>query len=284
MPDRLIREGLVNSPKVNALSDRAECAFVRLLLKVDDFGVYFAEPKMVRAAIWPMKSVRDAEVARVLDEIERVGLLARFTAPDGLRYLCLLRFGQRLAYGKRRRHPAPPFDEETGEMRLELVGEPPSVSRPGAVAEKKRSEEKGGKARAARKTAPSPVSDETAPESHEAWLTRIQTAWPHVDVQSELAKAVVEKGKRGGQLERDWFERSWLPKCSIVVTRADVFAAKASVSGEVIPAEGPEDWKLALDGTALGDQVWADGLQWSDLNEGQKKFVIERLGKRKASA
>ena len=103
MPDRMLWEEFAARVDRAALSDRAEAFIFRLYVKVDDFGVYFAEPKLVRAAVWPTKSFRDADVVRVLDELERARLIARFAASDGVRYLCLLRFRQRLAYGHRRR-------------------------------------------------------------------------------------------------------------------------------------------------------------------------------------
>jgi hypothetical protein len=279
VPDRMIREGFIYSPNVNALSDRAECAWARLLVKVDDYGVYYAEPKLVRAAIWPTKSYRDADVVRVLDEIERARLIARFTASDGVRYLCLLRFRQRLAYGLRRRYPAPPFDEDSGEMRLELVGEPPPV-----VAPKKRKEEKRRESvREAPAALPAPILSETvaqAPatpsvESHEAWLARLQVAWPHLDVRAEAVKAYLKKTKRGEQLERGWFEANWLKNCTETVTNKALFAPKAAVG--VMQGE-PDGWRDVLEGTVLGDAVEAGEIGgWDDLNKTQRDFVHQRL-------
>ncbi len=289
MPDRMIREGYIYSPSVNVLSDRAECAWARLLVKVDDFGVYYAEPKLVRAAIWPTKSVRDADVVRVLDEIERARLIARFTAPDGVRYLCLLRFRQRLAYGLRRRYPAPPFDEDSGEMRLELLGEPPG----GAPPKKKRKEEKGRESvREAPVALPAPNSILAAPshayalpqasasagatESHEAWLARLQVVWPLVDVRAEAVKAYVKKSKRGEQLERGWFESNWLPKCTETVSNKELFAPKVAKGG--VGMGEPDGWRELLVGTMLGDAVEAGEIGgWSDLNAGQRAFVHERI-------
>lgn len=283
MPDRMIREGFVHSPRVNTLSDRAECAFVRLLLKVDDFGVYFAEPKLVRAAIWPMKSVRDAEVVRALDEIERAGLLARFTAPDGLRYLCLLRFRQKLAYGYRRRHPAPPFDEDTGEMRLELVGESPPVAR---LKKNKagRSEEKRNEVCVIAPPAPTTHDTVGASLSQEEWLESLRVQWVGVDLADELAKAgTYVRSKRGAsaRLTRKFFVESWLPGCGgerdeVVLTRTKPLLVSA---GE------PDGWREALRGTVLGDRVADEALAWKDLNAGQQDYARAQVDElRRASA
>ncbi len=248
MPDRMLRDGIKFSPRIDAIDDRAECAFYRLITTVDDFGVYYADPLMVRAAIWPTKSYRVAEVARVLDVLERAGLIARFSAKDGVRYLCLLRFRQRLAYGPRRRFPAPPFDEGTGEMRLELAEAPPEPSPPD---KKKRSEEKGK-----RETPPLKISQEE-------WLAELCVRFPKLDVLAELTRAKRHQERAGKVLQRDWFADVWLANCSEEV---DVQAARAS--GRNAPTteiDTPENWRELIADTSYGPGGAFEAQSWAQV-------------------
>jgi len=102
-----LRPGLLTSPAFNRLSERAECLFIRLLLVVDDFGIFHAGPELVRAACFPLKSYRTSDVSRALDELENAGMIARYTATDSNRYMALQKHRSRLAK-RLARYPQPP--------------------------------------------------------------------------------------------------------------------------------------------------------------------------------
>ena len=276
MPDRMLREAYMTSPRVARLSERAEIAFIRLILKVDDGGVYYADPLLVRAAIWPTKSLRTTDVSRVLDELERAGLIARWTHGDGVRYLCLLRFRQRLTYGIRRRYPKPPFDPDSGEALLELGADSPPEQEAPPARKKKRREEKEGGARGAPAPAPRGYADAAgaAPESTEQWLARLAREWPGVDVRAEADKAARRKEKEGGRLERVWFERHWLPGCSDTVDRAEL--RKAGRQAGPDRDDAPDGWREAIADTNYGPGGAFEVQTWAELPEHVKEFVREK--------
>lgn len=107
MPKRMIREGLIQSDSVNALTWQAEVFFVRLMLKADDFGRYTADLRLARAALFPLRldQVREADVQRWIAECVKAGLI-RLYVVDGKTYLEIPKFDQRMR-AKKSRFPAP---------------------------------------------------------------------------------------------------------------------------------------------------------------------------------
>ena len=75
MPNRILREGIISSPRVDRLSPMAEIMYRRLMSVADDYGRYYGAPRMVRAACWPFHPNPPSEA-----EIE--GLLAECAQPD----------------------------------------------------------------------------------------------------------------------------------------------------------------------------------------------------------
>lgn len=90
MPNRILREGILTSEAVNALSPPAELFYRRLMSVVDDFGRYFASPRLLRPACYPLQidRVREADISRWLAECESAGVILLY-AVDGKEYLCL---------------------------------------------------------------------------------------------------------------------------------------------------------------------------------------------------
>jgi hypothetical protein len=106
MPNRIIREGLNHSLRINALSEAAELFYRKLQLLVDDFGRYEAEPILLRAMLYGLRPERTVEDVKQF--------LAELTASDrpliilyevrGKQYLEIQDFGQRTRTSK---FPAP---------------------------------------------------------------------------------------------------------------------------------------------------------------------------------
>lgn len=97
MPNRMLREGIITSKPVNGLSWPAEVLYRRLISVVDDFGRYFAEPPLIRAACYPLQlnKVSDSDITKWLGETRKAGLV-RIYSVDDTEYLELAKFGQRV--------------------------------------------------------------------------------------------------------------------------------------------------------------------------------------------
>lgn len=98
MPSRILREGILTSPRMAMLGWAEEVFYRRLHSVVDDFGRYFADPGLLRAACYPrqLNKVSDSDIGKWLQSIAAAGLVRVYPAQDGERYLEVLDFGQQI--------------------------------------------------------------------------------------------------------------------------------------------------------------------------------------------
>lgn len=110
MAIRMVRDW-TRSMKVDLLTDKAERFFIRLIMKVDDYGCYYAHPGLVKADLFPLKldSIREADISRWMAECQKAGLIVLYES-EGKEYLQIVDFGQRLDKSK----PKFPQPKETG--------------------------------------------------------------------------------------------------------------------------------------------------------------------------
>lgn len=88
MPNRIVREDILTSARVDELDPPAEVFYRRLLSKVDDHGLYDARPAILRASLFPLRidRVREADCSRWMAACQKAGLIALYQA-DGRPYL-----------------------------------------------------------------------------------------------------------------------------------------------------------------------------------------------------
>ena len=55
MPNRILREGILTSERVNNLSMMGELFYRRLFSVADDFGRYTANKKLLRTLVWTFR-------------------------------------------------------------------------------------------------------------------------------------------------------------------------------------------------------------------------------------
>lgn len=109
MPNRILREGIIESERVNALSPQAELFYRRLMSKVDDFGRFHGNLSIIRAACYPLQldRVADTDISAWLDECASDEALVTVYQVDGKRYIQINNFGQRLRNNCAGKFPAP---------------------------------------------------------------------------------------------------------------------------------------------------------------------------------
>lgn len=80
MPNRIIRETIITSDKVDELDPAAEVFYRRLLSKVDDYGRYDARLSILRASLFPLRldRVREADCSRWIAACEKAGLIVLY--------------------------------------------------------------------------------------------------------------------------------------------------------------------------------------------------------------
>lgn len=96
MPNRILRDGIIESEQVNALTPSAELFYRRLMSKADDFGRFHGHPALILAACYPLQldRVNMGDIKAWLAECRAIGLILEYEA-DGKRYIEIIKFGQR---------------------------------------------------------------------------------------------------------------------------------------------------------------------------------------------
>lgn len=151
MPDRIIRDELLESERWLSLKDNADrLAYLALLLRADNLGNYSAEPlRLVR--LWRDFGIANtALVAKTLTELLDHDLVRLYDGPEKLstgeptKYLHIPRFRQRLRYLKNV-FPLSPWTTDEEKQRISNNSPVYSQTVTGlSPAEVKRSEEKKG--------------------------------------------------------------------------------------------------------------------------------------------
>ena len=77
MPTRLLREGILDSERVNKLTAEEEVFYRRLMSKVDDHGLYDARPAILRSNLYPLRleTVSENDCLQWLTAVINAGLV-----------------------------------------------------------------------------------------------------------------------------------------------------------------------------------------------------------------
>ena len=107
MPNRVIREGLLDSKTINKLSFPEECLFSRLMLIVDDYGRFEYNMSFILARTFPLRIgiITLDEIQQWMNKLEDVGLLFKYSV-DHVEYFQLNNFKQQLRR-MRSKYPEP---------------------------------------------------------------------------------------------------------------------------------------------------------------------------------
>jgi len=110
----------LTSYRINKLGGEAELFYRRLISAVDDFGRYLGSPTALRVATFPLKisQFTDEQVAVWIADCERAELVETYSV-EGVEYIEIKEFGQRLREGAKSKYPAPP------RVRGESAADPP---------------------------------------------------------------------------------------------------------------------------------------------------------------
>lgn len=89
MPNRIIKESICTSENIAALSMGAEVLFYHLIVKADDYGVYFGNEQIIRSTCYPLKTdeIKLKQVTAWVNELVSAGLVNAYIAEDGKKYI-----------------------------------------------------------------------------------------------------------------------------------------------------------------------------------------------------
>ena len=95
MGNRILKESIRTSNEIDALSWFEEALFYRLIVTVDDYGVYPADPILLGHMLFPKKeSIPRKSVEQALEHLESLSLITRYRVEGKGTYLCLVTWGQ----------------------------------------------------------------------------------------------------------------------------------------------------------------------------------------------
>ncbi len=195
MPNRMIRDGILESEAVLSLSAEARWLYVSILLSADDIGLFEATPfRLARRA-----DVRREMADRLVQMLADVDLI-RLYEVGGKRFGFIPRFGQRLQI-KRIKHAAPPDallqDEPDTLKKIKDLASKTTVSH-GCAADAQR-----------KTTAAQPSEPEPEPEEEERVESNSTAAGAHSD-EAPRKRSAEAKKPRAARLPQDWtLPKSW---------------------------------------------------------------------------
>lgn len=88
MPNRIIKESILDSESLSKLSWFEQVLFFKLIVMCDDFGRADARPQIIRGRAFALHSVTDKQIQESLSHLEMVGIVDLYTV-GGKPYLQL---------------------------------------------------------------------------------------------------------------------------------------------------------------------------------------------------
>lgn len=79
MPNRIIKESICTNEQIDQLSPFEETFFYRLIVNVDDYGRMDGRPSILRARLFPLKTLRDDQIEKAIRTLSTVELVHRYT-------------------------------------------------------------------------------------------------------------------------------------------------------------------------------------------------------------
>lgn len=113
MPNRIIKESICTSDTIDQLTWFEEVFFYRLIVNCDDYGRFDARPAILKARLFPLKSVTEKQIIDALNKLSTVGIVALYEY-DGRPYLQLVTWDKHQSVrNKKSKYPAIDGSEET---------------------------------------------------------------------------------------------------------------------------------------------------------------------------
>lgn len=82
MPNRILKESICTSASVDELSWFEESVFYRLIVNCDDYGRFDARTAILKARLFPLKSITEKQVEQALNKLSTVGIVYLYTVDD----------------------------------------------------------------------------------------------------------------------------------------------------------------------------------------------------------
>lgn len=109
MPSRIIKESITTSESLAGVSADAERLFWRLVVKADDYGLYYGNPRILASMCFPLDPPKEQRIRAWLAELIAGGMVGTYTSDeDGKQYLKLLSWDKhQQTRAKKSKYPLP---------------------------------------------------------------------------------------------------------------------------------------------------------------------------------
>ena len=94
MPNRILREGIKTSERVNSQPPLTRWLFIALISTADDFGRWYADPRLVSGTCLPLDCLKPATVEKMLKALDAAGVIYLYEQ-CGRAYLQIQQWKQR---------------------------------------------------------------------------------------------------------------------------------------------------------------------------------------------
>ena len=144
MPNRLLKEGIRTSKKINSLSDFEFRTWAYLITYVDDYGRGSADPELLKGFVFPRrKEVREQDIRKALAALERTGSILLYDVA-GEPYFCFPNWSEhQRIQTKKSKYPAP-ADCDMSRWLTVIHGDSPPESNPNPNPESESNPKEGG--------------------------------------------------------------------------------------------------------------------------------------------
>lgn len=112
MPNRIIKESICTSENLNNLESDAEIFFYRLIVACDDYGIFYANPSLLRSKCFPLKvdKIKDKDVEKWTNALVNAGLIFLYEY-EGRTYLKMSKWEQhQQVRSKKSKFPTPDIE------------------------------------------------------------------------------------------------------------------------------------------------------------------------------
>lgn len=107
---RMIDKVVILSRKINAVSEGAENLYYRIYANTDDFGIFHADPKILKGQIYTLRSISVPTIEKRLNELINI-ILVKVFVNNGEEYLEIVDFEKhqtfRKDYTRKHEYPSP---------------------------------------------------------------------------------------------------------------------------------------------------------------------------------
>lgn len=128
MPNRILKESICTSESIDRLSWLEEVTFYRLIVNCDDYGRMDARPPILRARLFPLKTLTDKQVQSAIESLRSAGMIDLYKV-DGRSYLQIRQWARHQQIRtKKSKFPAPDVDLQSDDIRCnQMISDAPVI-------------------------------------------------------------------------------------------------------------------------------------------------------------